>query len=414
VGETARRFLGTIFNTYNFFAMNANAARPDLVQAAPPGQRDALDRWVLARLNALVKEVTEDLEQFALTPAARKLDVFVDDLSNWYVRRGRRKFWEEQPEAFATLWECLETLARLLAPFTPFASESLYQRLHGFHQAPFASVHLAEWPVAEEALIDAELLESTEVLQRVVSLGRAARAESGHRVRQPLPEVLVRVRNEVEQKALEGLADQLKEELNVKALRFLGSNEEFLDYDLKPNLRIVGRKYGKLVPALKERLTQVNGKDVAAAVAAGQSYALEVQGQTLRLEPDELLVEARSPAGYAAQEDSGYLVALSTELTPELEREGLARDLVRHIQELRKSSGLEISDRIELYLESTSEMFKQTVREHGETIASETLSVSTEFLRSIPEDAARKDVALKLPEVSFLVGLRKARCEVVS
>lgn len=408
VGETARRFLGTIFNTYNFFVMNANASKVELAAAKPPAERDALDRWVLARLNALIKEVGGLLDEFDLTPAARALDGFVDDLSNWYVRRARRKFWEEEPEAFATLWETLETLSRLLAPFTPFAAESLYQGLHSFHQAPFASVHLADWPSHDEALIDEALLESTAVLQKVVSLGRAARSESGHRVRQPLPEVLVRVRNEAEQAALEQLVDQLLEELNVKSLRFLGSNEEFLEYDLKPNLRIVGRKYGKLVPALKARLTELNGKEVAAAVAAGQSYAVEVEGQTLQLEAEEVLVEARSPGGYAAQEDGGYLVALSTELTPELEREGLARDLVRHVQELRKGSGLEISDRIALHISGVSEMLRQTVEEHRQSITAETLAVSLSSEAPLPEGFSRKEVELKVPELSFLLGLRKA------
>ena len=408
VGETARRFLGTIYNTYSFFAMNANASQLDLSKANAVPKRDALDRWVLARLNALVREVTDDLEVFALTPAARKLDAFVDELSNWYVRRARRKFWAEETEAFATLWECLETLSRLLAPFTPFAAETLYQRLHSYHQAPFLSVHLADWPKADEALVDQPLLESTAVLQRVVSLGRSARAESGHRVRQPLPEVLVRVRNDVEQKALEGLADQLLEELNVKKIRFLGSNVAFLEYDLKPNLRIVGRKYGKLVPALKTRLTEVNSKDVAAAVSAGQNYSIEVEGQTLDLEPEEILVEARSPAGYAAQEEAGYLVALSTELTPELEREGLARDVVRHVQELRKASGLEISDRIELVINGESEMLKTTIDEHRDTIMAETLATSLQRNADMPEDAFEKEVALKFPELTFRLGLRKA------
>ena len=407
VGETARRFLGTIFNTYNFFVMNAKASKIDMSKAKPGAERDALDRWVLARLNALVKEMSELLDNFDLTPAARALDSFVDDLSNWYVRRARRKFWEEEPEAFATLWETLETLSRLLAPFTPFAAESLYQGLHSHHEAPFASVHLADWPKVDETLIDQGLLECTGVLQKVVSLGRAARAESGHRVRQPLPEVLVRVRNEAEQKALNELTDQLLEELNVKSLRFLGSNEEFLEYDLKPNLRIVGRKYGKIVPALKVRLTEVNGKEVAAAVAAGQTYSIEVEGQTLELEPEEILVEARSPGGYAAQEDGGYLVAFSTELTPELEREGLARDIVRHIQELRKGSGLEISDRIALFITSDSEMVKQTVDEHQETIKSETLAISLDFGASVPDGGFSKEVELKVPEVIFVLGLQR-------
>jgi isoleucyl-tRNA synthetase len=413
VGETARRFLGTLFNTYNFFVMNANAARPELSQARAGADRDALDRWILARLNGLVEEATAELERFNLTPAARLLDGFVDDLSNWYVRRSRRKFWEEDIDAFATLWECLETLSRLLAPFTPFAAETLYQGLHSYHQAPFPSVHLATWPRADEALIDSALLDCTAILQKVVSLGLAARAQSGHRVRQPLPEVLVRVRNEAEQRSLQELADQILDELNVKSLRFLGSNEAFLEYDLKPNLRIVGRKYGKLVPALKARLAEVNGKDVAAAVAQGRPYSIDVEGQTLQLDPEEILVEARSPEGYAAQEDGGYLVALSTELTPELEREGLARDIVRHVQELRKASDLQISDRIELYISGDGAMLEQTVAEHGEAIAAETLATSLSF-GSIPPEVPSKEVALKLPELTFALGLVRAGIEAVS
>lgn len=415
VGETARRFIGTIFNTYSFFAMNANAAALDLTSARPVEQRDPLERWILARLHSLVKEVTEDLDVFELTPAARKIDAFVDELSNWYVRRARRKFWDEQVEAYATLWECLETLSRLLAPFIPFAAETLYQRLHSHHEAPFASVHLADWPKAEAALIDAELLMGGAVLQKVVGLGRSARAESGHRVRQPLPEVLVRVRSAEEQAVLERWTAELLDELNVKSLRFLGSNEEFLDYDLKPNLRIVGRKYGKIVPALKQRLTEVSGKEVAAAVASGQPYAIEVEGQTLQLEPDEVLVEARSPEGYAAQEDGGYLAALSTELTAELEREGLARDIVRHVQELRKSSGLDISDRIDLRLSGQAEMLATAVSEHRESIMSETLALTLEFGGEAQGDfGSSKEIALKIPELSFTLALRKAAQEVAS
>ncbi len=414
VGETARRFIGTIFNTYSFFAMNANAARLDLSTAKPAEQREPLERWILARLHSLVKEVTEDLDVFELTPAARKIDAFVDELSNWYVRRARRKFWDEQVEAYATLWECLETLSRLLAPFIPFAAETLYQRLHSHHDAPFVSVHLADWPKADEALIDPELLMGGAVLQKVVGLGRSARAESGHRVRQPLPEVLVRVRNAEEQTVLERWTAELLDELNVKNLRFLGSNEEFLDYDLKPNLRIVGRKYGKIVPALKQRLTEVSGKEVAAAVAAGQPYPIEVEGQTLNLEPDEVLVEARSPEGYAAQEDGGYLAALSTELTAELEREGLARDIVRHIQELRKGSGLDISDRIDLHLAGDSEMLATAVAEHRESIMSETLALTLEFGGAPSSDLTVKEIALKIPELNFTLALRKAAQEVAS
>ncbi len=406
VGETARRFLGTVFNTYNFFVLNANAAKLDLSQAKPAIERDALDRWVLSRLHQLIRDLTDDLEAFDLTPAARRLDGFVDDLSNWYVRRSRRKFWAEEVESFATLWECLETLSRLLAPFTPFAAETLYQGLHS-QDVQAESVHLAPWPVVDGRLVDLALLETTSVLQKIVSLGRAARNESGHRVRQPLPEVLVRVKDEIQQRDLNELSDQLLEELNVKAVRFLGIEEDFLDYDLKPNLKLVGRKYGKLVPGMKKALTEVDGKEVAAAVAAGRTYSLEVEGQTLELGPEEILVEARSPEGFAAQEDGGFLVALSTELTPELEREGLSRDVIRHIQELRKTSELEITDRIRLYIFGDAEMLEQTISEFGSTIASETLAEEVNFGPALPEESQRKAVELKFPEMNFELALVK-------
>lgn len=407
VNESARRFLGTILNTYNFFVLNANAAKPDLSKAAPARDRDPLDRWVLARLNQLILEVGEDLDGFELTPAARKLDAFVDDLSNWFVRRSRRRFWSEEVDAFQTLWECLEGLSKLLAPFVPFIAETLYQGLHP-GGAPCPSVHLEDWPQADLELIDQALLQSTEVLQKVVSLGRAARSESGHRTRQPLPEVLVRVQSLEQQKSLQAMAEQLSEELNVKSVRFLGVEEEFLDFELKPNLPVVGRKYGKLVPALKEALKSADGKAAAAAAAEGRTFGVEVQGQTLELGPDELLIEARSPEGYAAAEDSGYLVALSTELTPELEREGLARDLVRHVQELRKSSGLEITDRIHLFVEGDSDMLSQTLKEHGDTISSETLALQLSNGSQVPDGVPHKaDVELKVLDLHFSIGLKK-------
>lgn len=413
VNETARRFLGTLLNTYNFFVLNANAAKLDLGQADEPIQRDALDRWLVAHTQKLVKDVTADLEVFELTPAARKIDAYLDDLSNWYVRRARRKFWAEEVNAFATLWDALETLSRLIAPFVPFMAETIYRGLHN-NSDQAGSVHLSTWPIADEALIDEELLESTAVLQKVVSLGRAARAESGQRTRQPLPEVLVRVPNSKEQAALEKLGDQLSEELNVKSLRFLGSNESFLDYGLKPNLKLVGRKYGKLVPAMKQALLTADGKAAANAVAEGKNFDLEVDGQTLSLEPDELLVEARSPEGFAAQEDGGYLVALSTDLTPELEREGLARDLVRHIQELRKGCELDITDRIELYINSDSNLVKDAVEYFRETIASETLADKVAFGEKAPDAAQNKNVELKAQELNFELGLLRSKVGVSS
>ncbi len=408
VRESARRFMGTVLNTYNFFVLNANAATLDLSESNASESRDALDRWVLSRLYQTVRDVTEALEVFDLTPAARKLDSFVDDLSNWYVRRSRRRFWAEEVDAYATLWECLEVLSRLMAPFVPFLAETIFRGLYA-PSTELKSVHLACWPEVEDHLIDPTLMENTAILQKVVSLGRAARSESGHRVRQPLPEVLVRVNDLAQQQALEGLVDQLLEELNVKAVRFLGIGESFLDYQLKPNLRIVGRKYGKLVPQMKLALEAADGREVAAAVAEGRTYSLNIGEQTLELEPEEILVEARSPEGYAAQEEGGYLVAFNTVLTEELEREGLARDLVRHVQELRKNSGLEITDRIELLVVSPDPQIKQALEEHRATIASETLADSVVWGTAAGEEWSVKEVELKALNLSFTLALRRRK-----
>lgn len=413
VNESARRFLGTILNTYNFFVLNANAAKPDLASASPARERDPLDRWVLARLHQVVREVTQDLDVFELTPAARKLDAFVDDLSNWYVRRARRRIWAEEVNAFRTLWECLETLSRLMAPFVPFMAETLYRGLHR-DNSPAASVHLDRWPEADISLVDEKLLSDTGALLKVVSLGRAARSESGHRTRQPLPEVLVRVKSAEEQSALEGMTEHILEELNVKSVRYLSVGESFLDFDLKPNLRQVGRKYGKLVPAMKVALQSADGRAAAAAVAENRPFPLVVEGETLELLPDELLIEARSPEGYAASEDAGYLAALSTELTPELEREGLARDLIRHIQELRKSAGLEITDRIHLYIEGSQDILRQTVAEHGETIAKETLAVDLALSEQVPAQATPVEIELKALDLTLTLALQRAQQEAVS
>lgn len=391
VGEACRRYLSTLWNTYHFFVLNANAAQPDFSLAKPASERDGLDRFVLSRLNQLVSEVTTRMDAFELTPAARALQDFVDELSNWYVRRSRRRFWDGDVNAYTTLYECLLTMAKLSAPFTPFLSESMYQNLRR-GEGP-ESVHLCPWPKAETGLIDEKLMLATEMVMKVVSIGRAARNQSGQRVRQPLAEVLVRVRSAAEQEGLESLKDQILEELNVKSIRFLKPGEDFLDYDLKPNLRLVGRKYGKKVPALKKVLAEADGKSIARAVKEGQNVSLDVEGETLELEPEELLVEARSPEGYEAQEEGGILVAISTEVTHDLLLEGVARDLVRHIQDLRKNSELDISDRIRLWVHGANGKISEALDVHKSTIMDETLAleVSTD---SPPSEAHATEVDL--------------------
>ena len=389
VGESLRKFLLTLWNTYAFFVTYANlddwtpAASPNL--QAPAASLQAIDHWALARLNALVRDVTAFLAAYDVTSAARAIESFVDDLSNWYVRRNRRRFWKTEGDAdkhaaYQTLYTCLVTVAKLAAPFIPFASEAIYRNLVAGVDAQAAeSVHLAAWPVADAALLDERLVADTQTLLKAVGLGRAARKAAGLKVRQPLSELWVRVPTSVEAEGLRRFEAELRDELNIKTVRALDSTTEFVQYRFRPNLRLVGKKYGKLVPALTVALRELAGdaaRSAARAVEEGQPVVLLIDGQTLELQPAELLVETSSPEGYAVAEDGGVLVALDTTLTPELRQEGIARELVRNIQDARKNAGFEIADRIVVYLGGVAgdDELETVVRNWGDYIRAETLA----------------------------------------
>ena len=393
VEETLRDYFMTLWNVYGFFVLYANLEKPDLQAAPAPAERPLVDRWLVSRLATLTDTVTEALEDFDPTTASRAIrDFVVDELSNWYVRRNRRRFWRSGAEdgtgdlardslaAYKTLHEALVTVAKLMAPMAPFTSEELYQNLVVAQAAGEGSqvpdsVHLAAWPEADSANADPELEHAMRALIRLVELGRSARAASGVKLRQPLPEVLVRVREASELEGVKRLADQLLEELNVKEVRFLDVEDTFVDYSLKPNLPRLGKRVGKLIPQLRQALEGLDGREVAANVAAGRPTVVQLEERTLELEPEDLLLDPRSPEGYAAVEERGYLVALDTRVTDELRREGMVRDAVRLVQNGRKSAGLEVSDRIELSVEAEGEL-RRALEEHQRALAGEVLAVS--------------------------------------
>ena len=380
VRGVASGFINTWWNTYAFFVMYAKLDRIDVADDVPLAERPEIDRWALALLHRTVSDVTAALEAYDVYTAGRTIESFVDQLSNWYVRRNRRRFWKaaagrDKQAAYLTLYECLHTANRLMAPIMPFITETVHQNLvRGVDEAAPASVHMSEWPVPDPAARNDELLAEIDVVQRVVGLGRAARNSSGVRVRQPLSRLLVRTPDDASAAYVARHEDQIFEELNVKVVEMLAPDAELVSYRIKPNLPRIGKRYGKRVPAIRDALSAADGSEIAAAVAAGRTFDVDAGGETITFEPEDVLVESTSAEGYACAEEGGYLVGLDTALTEALEREGLARELVRTVQEARKQAGLDVSDRITLRIEGTPEV-AAALEAHRDYVMEETLAI---------------------------------------
>jgi isoleucyl-tRNA synthetase len=379
--EIVRKILLTYWNTASFFALYANASGWTPGAPAPAyADRPLLDRWVLAELHHTVREVDTALEGFDTAAAGRRLAEFVDDLSNWYVRRSRRRFWEgpetgepgENAAAFATLYEALETLTRLMAPIAPFVTDYVWDVLR--REGDPDSVHLAAWPEVDETLLDPELSSRMALVRRLVELGRSARAASGVRTRQPLGRALVGAAGWAS--LPDELRAQIADELNVQGFDTLASiGGELVEYQVKPNFRELGKRFGKQTPKVAAAVT--------AADAAGLVHGLRDSGTVtvdaaevgkVDLTPDDLIVTERPRSGWAVESAAGETVALDLTVTPELRRAGLAREVIRLIQDARKNSGLDISDRIDLWWRTSDAELAATLREHGDEVAGEVLA----------------------------------------
>ena len=379
IADVASSFINTFWNTYGFFVMYARLDGVDLTVNVPYEDRPEIDRWALALLEQTIAEVTDGLEGYDALRAGGAIESFVDQLSNWYVRRNRRRFWKaasgpDKQSAYLTLYECLHALHRLMAPFVPFLSEAVYQNLvRSVDAGAPDSVHMCTWPEARPERLNRELLAETAVVQRVVGLGRAARNASKLKVRQPLARLLVRVPDEAAQQAVRRLEEQILEELNVKAIELIPRDAELVSYRIKPNLPLLGKRYGKLIPKIREFLGNADGVAIAAAVARGETQRYEIEGHEVELPPEALLVETESAEGFACAEEGGYLVGLDTSLTEALRREGFARELVRAVQDARKQAGLEVADRIVLMVEGGDEL-NAVLAEYRDYLMSETLA----------------------------------------
>jgi isoleucyl-tRNA synthetase len=377
-----KRRLLVLWNTYSFFVTYANIDgwTPEDPRV-PTTDRPLLDRWVVARLSRLVVDVRSSLDRYDATAASRAIEAFIEELSTWYVRRSRRRFWKSEDDldkrsAYATLYECLTTLTALLAPFMPFLSEVLYQNLvrRVCPSAPL-SVHLTSYPVRDESSVESSLLAAMETAQRTVALGRAARERAGIKVRQPLAAMHVRAPSQEAEAAIRQLREIILDELNVKQLHFARSEDEFVAYDVRPNLPVLGPRYGKRVPQIRLALQTLDPAAVARAVEHGLGVEITFNGDILELMPHEVLAEAREKEGYAAMAADGYLVVLDTRLDRALTREGLAREVVRRINDWRRAAGFEIEDRIAVRYDASPEL-ATAIEEHRDYICREILATS--------------------------------------
>jgi isoleucyl-tRNA synthetase len=382
VGESVRQFLLTLWNTYSFWVLYANAEdlRPEDFRDAPEPASD-LDRWALSRLQATVASVTERMDDFDCTAAGREIAAFVEELSNWYVRLSRRRFWDGDRAAFATLHHCLLETAALLAPFTPFLADEIHLNLAGGEAEALGelpdSVHLRDFPEPDSALSDPSLETAMQAVRLTVELGRAARAQAKAKVRQPLRRAVI-VANDAEREAISARAALVKAELNVKELDFVEEESELVSYAVKPNYRSLGPRFGKRMPQVAAAVEALDPVHVAAVMADGGQVGINVDGDEHTLAADELTLSLQPLEGYEVEAEAGHAVALQLELDDELRREGLAREIVHAVQNARKEAGLEITDRIELRLGGDEELLA-AAREHQPYIAGEVLATAVDY-----------------------------------
>jgi isoleucyl-tRNA synthetase len=343
--------------------------------------RPPLDRWILSQLAGTVRHVRESLDSFDATDAGRRIARFVDDLSNWYVRRARRRFWSsdrtgaarmDKDAAYLTLHRCLVTLTHVLAPFTPFVTEELWSNLAAGRDGAPESVHLADYPEPDHSAVDPALDQAMAAARDIVSLGRTARTDTKTKVRQPLPRAVIHYAGD--HTALRPLLDLVAEELNVKAVEFAESAEQLAGWRARPNFRELGPRLGSAVKDVAAALARDDGS-LAAALAAGNTVTVEAGNRTVTLGPDDVELSQEVREGWGIAAEGGVTVALDLSITPDLRLEGLAREVVRAVQDARKAAGLDVSDRIALTLDASGDL-QEAIDGHADYIASETLAVT--------------------------------------
>ena len=407
-GDEARRsFLIPLWNSYSFLATYANldgwepagsqqgAAGqfdPKYPEGPTPASSSLLDRWVLARLNQIIPPVTEALENSDSYSATGHIAAFLDDLTNWYIRRSRRRFWkseqdQDKREAYAVLYHVIVKFTRLLAPFIPFVTEAVYQNLvRSVAPQAYESVHHTAWPVSDPSVMDQEMLDQMALSRQVASMGLAARNSAGLKVRQPLARALAFAGGKAHLDA--EYVDIITDELNVKSFELVETTGQLVTYKVMPDNKLLGPRFGARFPILRQALSLADPQAVAASVESGAPFTLQMEGETVELQPNEILVQTQPAEGLAVASDKQVTVAVDSNLTPELRLEGLAREVVRRIQAMRKDAGFDISDRIITYYQVTGE-FTHVFQEWADYIQAETLTTQLVNCRAACRDLCR-------------------------
>ncbi|MDR1780837.1 MAG: class I tRNA ligase family protein, partial [Tannerella sp.] len=380
VEETRRKFFGTLYNTYSFFALYANVDGFAYSEAdIPVADRPEIDRWILSLLNSLVKDVDEFYATYEPTRAGRAIADFVNDnLSNWYVRLNRRRYWgggmtDDKLSAYQTLYTCLETVSKLMAPIAPFYADQLYLDLTSVTQREQSqSVHLAEFPVCDESLIDSKLEECMQLAQEISSMALALRRKVNIKVRQPLQAIMIPAIDQQQQDSIERVRDLILNEINVKTLNFIDNAGDMLVKRIKPDFKKLGPKYGKIMKSLAAAVQAMSQNDIATLETDG-SFTLNVENQDAVVTLDDVEIISEDIPGWLVANENRLTIALDVTVTDELSREGLARELINRLQNLRKSSGLEITDKIRVMISSVKEM-DDALAVHRQYVANQVLA----------------------------------------
>ena len=379
VKESQRGFLSTLWNVYSFYVLYAEIDKFNPLEYKDFKVTNIMDKWIISKLNSLIKDVDNKLEHYDITNAGLAIENFTDELSNWYVRRNRERFWaqelnDEKIGAYVTLYKVLTTLSKVAAPFVPFMTEEIYQNLVvGLDKDAPESVHLCTWPEVDENKVDSELEKEMDLAYKIVKLGRSARNSANIKNRQPLSEMLISVDT-----LPDYYADIVKEELNVKTVELGAEMSEYVNFEIKPNLPVLGREYGKLIPKIKEEIAKKNQMDLANKVKNGGVEQILIDETEIALNSDNLLITMQGKEGFAFAGEGEIGVVLDTHITAELKEEGYLREVLSKVQNMRKDKGFEVLDNIVLYI-AGNETIENVVKKYEDTIKHDTLALDVKY-----------------------------------